>query len=144
MENYISQQLLTFFRAALLGAVCAVGYDLLRALRLRRVRSRMLTHLLDVVYVVSVLLALLLFMLRQGEGEMRLYMLLAISLGFVLYFLLFADIFRPIWDFWSKTICFFLELLWWPAAFVLRCEKKFQIYIKKLFYFWCKYATIGK
>ena len=144
MENYVSEQLITFLRAALLGAVCGVAYDLLRALRLRRARSAALTHVLDVVYVVSALLVLFLFALRQGEGEMRLYMLLAIFLGFVLYFLVFAPILRPIWSFWSEVLASFLALLWSPAALTLRLGKKFQIYIKKLFYFWCKYATIGK
>lgn len=144
MENYVSQQLITFLRSGLLGLVCGVVYDLLRALRLRRVRSRALTHSLDVVYVVSVLLALFLFMLRQGQGELRLYMLLAIFLGIVLYFCAFSGILRPIWRFWAETFAAFLSLLWKPAALTLWLGKKFQIYIKKLFYFWCKYATIGR
>lgn len=143
MENYISQQLILFLRAALLGGMCAVAYDLLRAVRLRR-SSAALLHLLDVVYVVSVLPTLFLFTLRQGEGEMRLYMMLALSLGMVLYFLVFAGIFRPIWWFWGGVLTSLLALLWKPAAIFLSTGKNFQIYIKKLFYFWCKYATIGK
>lgn len=142
MENYISEQLILFLRSALLGAVCGVVFDLLRAVRLRR--GGLITHLLDVVYVVSVLLALFLFALRQGQGEMRLYMLLAIFLGIVLYFLLFAGFLRPIWSFWGEVFASLLTLLWKPVSLLLRLEKNFQIYIKKLFYFWCKCATIGK
>lgn len=144
MENYVPQQIVSFFHAALLGLMAGVLYDLLRQLRLYRRRSRALTHLLDSVYVLVTLLLIFLFALRQGEGELRLYMLLAIVLGMAAYFLLFADVLRPVWAFWVEVCGAFLRLLWRPAAFCLRCGKKFQIYIKKLFYFWRRYATIEK
>lgn len=144
MENYVTEQLLSFLRAALLGLMAGVVYDLLRAVRLRRRRSRALTHLLDAVYVLSALLVLFLFTLRQGEGELRLYMLLAMSLGFSFYFLVFSGIFRPLWAFWVEILTSLLKVLWKPAEILLCAGKKFQIYIKKLFYFWCKCATMGK
>ena len=53
MENYVSEQLVSFLRAALLGLTGGVAYDLLRAVRLRSRAGRLLTHLLDVVYVLS-------------------------------------------------------------------------------------------
>ena len=144
MENYISDQLVSFLRAALLGLMAGVVYDLLRAARLRRRRSRALTHILDAVYVLSALLVLFLFTLRQGQGELRLYMLLAMVLGLSFYFLLLGSIFRPLWAFWVDVLASLLKFLWKPAGFLLCCGKKFQIYIKKLFYFWCKYATMYK
>lgn len=144
MENYISDQLISFLRAAVLGLMAGVVYDLLRAVRLRLLRSRALTHVLDAVYVLSALLVLFLFTLRQGQGELRLYMLLAMVLGLSFYFLLLGSIFRPLWSFWVDVLASLLKILWKPAGFLLRCGKKFQIYIKKLFYFWCKYATMYK
>ncbi len=144
MENYISDQLVSFLRAALLGLMAGVVYDLLRAVRLRRRRSRALTHILDAVYVLSALLVLFLFTLRQGQGELRLYMLLAMVLGLSFYFLLLGSIFQPLWAFWVDVLASLLKFLWKPAGFLLCCGKKFQIYIKKLFYFWCKYATMYK
>ena len=144
MGNYISQQLISFLRAALLGLTAGAVYDLLRSVRLRSVRSRGLTHLLDVVYVLSLLLVVFLFALRQGQGELRLYMLLAMTLGFGFYFLLFCQFFRPLWTFWAEILALSTRLLLAPAKFLLGCGKKFQIYIKKLFHFWCKCATIGK
>lgn len=144
MENYISDQLVSFLRAALLGLMAGVVYDLLRAVRLRRRRSRALTHILDAVYVLSALLVLFLFTLRQGQGELRLYMLLAMVLGLSFYFLLLGSIFRPLWAFWVDVLASLLKFLWKPAGFLLCCGKKFQIYIKKLFYFWRKYATMYK
>ena len=144
MANYISAQLISFARAALLGLVAGTVYDLLRCVRLRQRSSRLLTHLLDGIYVVLALLVLFLFTLKQGEGEMRLYMLLAIVLGLSVYFLALSPVFTPIWRLWVDTAAEVLALFAKPFLAALRCGKKFQIYIKKLFYFWRKYATIGK
>lgn len=144
MENYVSAQLVSFGQSALLGMMAGVVYDMLRAVRLRRRRSRLLTHLLDSVYVAAVLLVLLIFTLRQGQGELRLYMLMAMLLGVVVYFGALSGLLRPVWAFWMDAAAAFAHLLWTPVAFLLGCGKKFQIYIKKLFYFWRRYATIRK
>ena len=144
MENYVSNQLVSFLRAALLGLTAGVAYDLLRAVRLRCRSGRLLTHLLDLVYVLSVLLVVFLFTLRQGEGELRLYMLLAMALGAIFYFAALSTLLRPLWDFWASAAAAFLALLWKPLGIAAKGGKKFLIYIKKLFHFLCKCATIGK
>ena len=143
MENYVSGQLVTFCQSAVLGLVWGAAYDLLRAARLRMHR-RLLTHALDAVYAAAVLLMIFLFTLHRGEGELRLYMLLAMAMGGIFYFAALSALFRPVWMFWTEVFACFLELFWRPVAFILRCGKKFQIYIKKLFYFYRRYATIGK
>ena len=144
MENYVSEQLVSFLRAGVLGLTGGMVYDLLRAVRQRGRSARLVTHLMDVVYVLSALLVVFLFALRQGQGELRLYMLAAIILGFCLYFTVFCDIFRPLWRFWADILASLLRFAVLPAVFVLRCGKKFQIYIKKLFHFWRKCAILGK
>ena len=143
MENYVSEQLVTFCQSAVLGLVWGSAYDLLRTIRLR-MHCRLLPHALDAVYAGAVLLMIFLFTLHRGEGELRLYMLLAMVLGGVFYFAALGAFFRPVWRFWVEVSAYFLALLWKPAAFVLLCGKNFQIYIKKLFYFYRRYATIGK
>lgn len=144
MGNYVTAQLVTFAHAALLGAVCAVVYDLLRSVRLLRRRSVLLTHALDGVYAALVLLAVFLFALRRGEGELRLYMLLAMALGAIFYFAALSTLLRPLWDFWASAAAAFLALLWKPLGIAAKGGKNFLIYIKKLFHFLCKCATIGK
>ena len=144
MGNYVSLQLITFLRAALLGLSAAVIYDVLRAVRRGGGKGKLLTHVLDTVYVLLALLVVILFTLRQGEGELRLYMVLAMILGFSIYFLSLSDIFRPLWSFWVEIFVSLLAILWKPMEIFFRIAKKFQIYIKKLFYFWRKCATIGK
>ena len=144
MGNYVTAQLVTFALAALLGAVCGVVYDLLRSVRLLRRRSVLLTHMLDGVYVTLVPLAVFLFALGRGEGELRLYMLLAMVLGAVFYFGALSAWLRPLWEFWASAAAAFLALLWKPLGITARAGKNFLIYIKKFFHFLCKCATIGK
>lgn len=144
MGNYVTAQLTTFAHAALLGTVCGVVYDLLRSVRLLRRRSALLTHALDGLYAAAVLLAVFLFALRRGEGELRLYMLLAMALGAVFYFAALSALLRPLWDFWASAAAAFLALLWKPLGITVKGGKIFLIYIKKLFHFLCKCATIGR
>ncbi len=141
MGNEVGAQLSLLGQAALLGALCAVVYDLLRTIRLRRT-GRWLMHGLDALYAAAVLLAIFLFALRRGQGELRLYMLLGIALGAVVYFAALSGLLRPVWAFWVDAAAAFAALLWKPAAFVAQCVKKIGIFLKKLFYFWGKYATI--
>ena len=90
------------------------------------------------------MLAVFLFALRRGEGELRLYMLLAMALGAIFYFAALSTLLRPLWDFWASAAAAFLALLWKPLAIAAKGGKKFLIYIKKLFHFLCKCVTIGK
>jgi len=139
MENYVSAQLLSFLLSALLGLLGGCLYDILRLLRRGR---RRLINLLDGLYIAGVLLVLFLFTLRHGEGEMRLYMLLAMTLGAIGYFAAFSALLRPIWLFWLDTAAEWCALLWKPASIFIRCGKKFGRFSKKLFHFCSKYATI--
>ena len=81
MENYVSAQLLSFLQSILLGLLCGMLYHLLRTLRTMKLRAAWLMHTLDGIYAVLFLLALFLLALQQGDGELRLYMLLGVALG---------------------------------------------------------------
>lgn len=139
MENPISDQLVSFFLSALLGMMGGCLYDMLRLVW--RKKSR-LTHVLDGVYVVAVLLVIFLFALRRGQGELRLYMLLAMVLGAVLYFTAFSSLFYPLWSFWLDTAAEWCALLWKPVRILIRRGKIFSQFLKKHFHFCSKYATI--
>ena len=73
MAPALSQPLLLFCQAILLGMAAALLYDLLRAFRLRLPR---LTSALDILYCMAAGLAVFLFMLRRAQGQLRLYLLL--------------------------------------------------------------------
>lgn len=138
------QQLRLLALSGLLGAIGAILYDMLRAVRLLRRRSRPLTHLLDGLYAMLVLLAMSVFALRLGGGEMRLYMLLGTVLGAVLYFVLPSPLLRPVWDFWTGAAAETLRLLRLPFTLCLRLMKKLCKTVKKDFLFLRKYAKIKK
>lgn len=144
MENYVTEQLTTLAAAVLLGALGAWLYDLLRAIRIRHRQDRLLMHLTDGVYVVLWLLVLLGFALHRGGGELRLYMLIGIVLGVVVYFLLLSSSLRPLWDFWAETGMVFGKMLLYPLRCVIAAAKKVGVLAKKYFQFVKKYATIKK
>lgn len=144
MEIYIWQQLLDLGAAMLLGIVCGMIYDLLRPVRLRRRDNKSLTHMVDIVFVLVVLLTVFLFALRIGKGEFRLFMLCGFFAGGTLYFLLLSPLLRPLWDFWAEAAAYFLSLLWKPVAFMGRTAKKIGAAAKKHFHFLRKYATIKR
>lgn len=141
MENYVSVQLTTLSWSALLGLLCALVYDLLRTVRLRR-GSAWLMHTLDAVYASAVLLSVVLFSLQRGQGELRLYMLLGIALGAAAYLWLLRPLLLPVWQFWVDTVAAFVRFAWFPILFLWKIMKKAGAAAKKLFHFWRKYATM--
>ncbi len=130
-----------FFLALLSGASFALVYDLFAALRCR-FASPLTTALLDGLYCLCAAATLFLLTLELGNGRPQLYLLLAIMLGAVIYFLLPAAFFRPIWNFWLD--CFLLALFFWdaPRRLFLRMAQKVRKSCKKLFYFGEKYAIM--
>jgi len=95
----MSQQLLFCLRFGLLGLALGVFYDVLRAVRTHFRLRRWGTGLLDVLFCLAGLLGFLLLMLRGTDGRLRLYLLLGLGAGFLLY---------------RKTVSlYFLRLLLW-------------------------------
>lgn len=141
MENYVSLQLMTFGRSILLGMGIALLYDLLRPVRRRCPR---LLWLLDGAYCLASALVTGLFLLRQGDGELRLYILLGAAGGAVLFFSLVSELLRAVWDFWADTAVLTGRLLSIPVRGTIRLGKKLTIHCKNLFYFAGKCYTIGK
>lgn len=85
MEISIAEQTWVFLRAAVLGAACAVLYDVFRVIR-RFTRARALkTAFFDALYFVLLMAAVFLFTLYSG-GQVRFYIFLGLLLGALLYF----------------------------------------------------------
>ena len=142
MENHASAQLLSLAAAAFFGVCAGVLYDLFRAIRLRRRKNHALTHLLDGLYAAFLGFLCLEMTLRIGGGELRLYLVLGLAGGALLWYALLSEAWQPIWDWWLDTAAAFLRLLWRPVAFFLRSAQKFAAQLKKGFLFCRKYATI--
>ena len=139
MEAGLAPPLVIFCQAVLLGACGGLVYDLLRAVR---GRLPWLTPPLDFAYCAAAASAVFFFTLRQGQGQLRIYVMLGICGGAWLFFAALSRPLRPVWDFWVDTAALLLRL----AAVPLRggknlCKKIWELG-KKLFYFIWKCYTI--
>ncbi|MBE6961732.1 MAG: hypothetical protein E7445_04675 [Ruminococcaceae bacterium] len=141
MENYVSQQLMTFARSILLGMGIALVYDLLRPVRQR---CPGLLWLLDGAYCLASALGLGLFLLRQSGGELRLYILLGAAGGVVLFFSMLSEGLQAVWEFWAETVVLTGRILAIPVRQLMQLGKKTAITCKNLFYFAEKCYTIRK
>lgn len=135
MGTSLSEQASSLLYAVLLGVAAALLYDLLRALRLHRRRSRALTGVLDAVYCAVLALLAFAFSLRIGGGELRLYMLLAALCGAAVWFALIAPLLRPLWTFWAETFFALLRLLRLPFYALKSFYGKLTKLCKRLFLF---------
>ena len=131
MAPALSQPLLLFCQAILLGMAAALLYDLLRAFRLRLPR---LTSALDILYCMAAGLAVFLFMLRRAQGQLRLYLLLGAVGGGVLFFTAFSPFLRPVWDFWVDTLAFLLHLTAIPLRGAENLWKKTLLFYSQMLY----------
>ena len=140
MGVVISQQLAAFLASGLLGALLGLVYDLLRSLR-GLCRGRGLWAA-DLLYCAAVVVSVFYLTMTFGRGELRLYMVLGILGGAVLFFCLLSPLLRPLWDFWGECLRTTLGILAWPLVLLLRLAKKFARIVKKLFSFFAKWFTI--
>ena len=112
----ISQQLMLFLRSVLLGGVLGLLYDLLRPFRRRG--GVVWGGILDALYGITAVSGLFLFVMA-GDGELRIFILMGVVGGAVLFFCLlsgsFTDagelakkIFGDLPEKFQKTL-FFLE-----------------------------------
>ena len=121
MRNFVDQQLEVFLQSILLGLSVGVAHDLLRPFRLRLPRF---AWALDSGYCLCAAAALFLFCLNRTQGQLRIYVLLGAAGGAALFFSLFSDLLRPIWDFWADTLAFLLHLLQIPWIWLKKFGKK--------------------
>ncbi|MBQ3725042.1 MAG: septum formation initiator family protein [Oscillospiraceae bacterium] len=146
MENHIPQQAAALAAAAGLGVAGAVLYDLLRSVRLRRRRSRALTHALDGLYTLAAATLTLWLALGLGGGQLRLYMICGAAARALGWWLWPGRLLRPVWDFWAECFAAFFAALGWPFRQLWRgmgaLWALFLPFGKKTFSFAAKWFTI--
>lgn len=132
MGNHIPEQLALFFRSILLGGGFALIYDLVRPLR--QLGGRGWGCLLDALVSAGAVVSVFFFVMN-GDGELRLFILLGGIGGAVLFFCLLSPPLRPVWAFWT-------QILLLPVQIVEIFFKKIKQICKKLFSFWKTWFTI--
>lgn len=125
MNLPVTTQFLQFLCSVVLGICLALLWSLLRALRTARPK---LVHLCDGVFVLALLPTLLLFALYVGNGRFRLFFFPGITLGCVLFFLLFGSIAHRIFLIWFRTLYTILHL---PRKISGKFAKKLFPFAKK-------------
>ena len=117
MEISVAAQAGEIGRCALTGLALGVVYDLLRGLR--RLQPR-LTGLADLVFDGVFWWAMLWLMLVPGQGRLRLYDLIAVFLGLLLWFLTVGPFFLRLWVRILRTAGRFLSFLFRPLTKILK------------------------
>jgi len=132
MGNYVSEQLALFLQSIALGAVLGLIYDLLGVLR--SLGGRLWGGVLDALFCLTAACAVFLFVMA-GDGELRIFIILGIVGGAVLFWCLLGGLLRPIWRFWLGLLLFPVRLV---KKFLGKCGRKG----KKVFSFWQNWVTI--
>ncbi len=121
-----------FVRSILLGGTLGLVYDLLRALR--RLGGKLWGGVLDALFCLLAVSSLFFFAMAGG-GELRIFVVMGALGGAVLFFCLFSQLLRPLWDLW-------LNIFLAPVRLAEILLKKSGRKGKKAFSFWRNWLTI--
>ncbi|MEG0942360.1 MAG: spore cortex biosynthesis protein YabQ [Angelakisella sp.] len=122
----IAEQTAMFLRALLLGGIIGVVYDVFRVTRVAFKLSWSMVLLEDLLFFLLSAILLWRYFLEQGSGEVRIFAVLGVLLGWLLYFLtvgslvirasgiiigviakMIAAVMVPLWE-----ICGFIKKYW--------------------------------
>ena len=134
-------QALTFLGAAGLGTALGLVYDLFRILR-RRVRLPLLGSALDLLFWALVTAGLFLYAIAAGGGQLRIYMVLALFLGAVVYFLALSRPALFLAGLVADGIAFLWKLCTFPLVLLEHVSKKIEKVAKKHFHYGRRWYNI--
>ena len=138
MELPLSLQGSQFLWSAVVGLCYGLHYDILRALRRN---AKLLTHLLDLWFALTFLLGNFLTALYLGNGQFRIFMLIAVALGMTVWFLLFS---YPVLWFFEKFWSIFCAPFRFTSKICKKILKKMIKLLKNIFSFVKKRVIIDR
>lgn len=141
MTVSIAEQAAAFTGAVVMGFGVGLLYDLLRLLR-QRLRLALLGSILDLLFWAVVTVTLFLFTIAATEGEVRIYVLLALLGGAVAYFLGLSAWVLSLGDALVDVVRALVGLLLLPLRLLGRALKKIQKNLKNLFLYRRKWFKI--
>jgi len=145
MNLPVSTQLAQTAAALAVGASLGLYYDILRVIRQKSGRY-FVTLILDTVFWIGAVLALFALGLGPGLGELRMFMVCAVGLGGLIYFLGMSKL--VIWvlsgsfDISAKILRFILQPLKRIIELIKKALKKLSEKVKKPFQKSRKWFTI--
>ena len=141
MAGDISGQGWALAQAVGLGLMLGVLYDLLRILRVR-IRLPLLGGVLDLLFWVSVTVALFVWSQGAWGGRIRLYGVFGVMLGGGIYFRLFSRGLLRVGYFLADVVHWLLNLALMPMKAVFFLVKKIKNFVKNTFSYGCKWYRI--
>jgi spore cortex biosynthesis protein YabQ len=141
MEISVAEQAAALTGAVALGIGVGALYDLLRLLR-RRLRLRLLGSVLDLLFWAAVTAALFLYAIAATGGQVRLYVLLALFGGAVVYFLTLSPWVLSLGELLADGLAAGARLICLPARALGRGVKKFEKNLKNVFHYRRKWVKI--
>ncbi len=139
----INEQAEIFLCVFAAGCAAGVFYDIIEVFRMNFSHSKSVVYIEDLIYWISVIILLFLFMLEKNYAEIRLFDIIGFFLGMLIYGFIMSPVVMKILVSVSKIIKMFfkliveiiltpLRLIWMPlavpvkksAAFADDCLKK--------------------
>lgn len=113
-----------FLAMVVCGAVLAVLFDFLRAVRMTFKPGAVITGVTDVIFVAVSVMSVIYCVWEYGNGQPRYYEILGLAVGAALYFLVFSRfllrLFSYLMKIFSEFIRFILKILLTPPRFLYK------------------------
>lgn len=113
-----------FLFTVALGFVSGFVFDLFRIFRKTLKHPDFLTHLEDLVYWLLIIVFVFYFMLNENSGEIRVFSIIGMFLGMILYFctlsLVVFNISVAVINFFKKVLATALKIILFPVRLLLK------------------------
>lgn len=141
MELSIAQQELEAIISLLTGFGAGMLYDFLGVIR-RRLKKAVFSYIFDLLFCIAVGCIFFIVGYGPGGGKLRLFMLVFIVIGCILYFILLSRIFGKLLSSLADFFVFLIRCLLMPFIWFVRLLKKTTKIIKNIFIYLSKWFII--
>jgi len=149
MEIYVTQQAMAFVWAVLMGGAFGLLFDVFRILRIALPFADVIIAAQDILFFSICAIAAFFYLLGHADGRVRLFLLLGILLGAVIYFctlsipimgvsrLIIAFVKSVLSFFWRyfllplfRIFCWILSIILFPVRLLIKIFKKGGLKLK--------------
>ena len=140
-EISLSNQLLTFIYGLVLGIILCGVYDFIRVIVLARKSGRFGIFLGDIVFWIISSIAVFMFLLARTNGELRGYVFLSITVGFLTFKFTLSKLTMKILNF---IVLGYYKLIGYIFQFFIVLFDKTVLLFKRIWYLFKKSTKSGK
>jgi spore cortex biosynthesis protein YabQ len=125
----VYQQLVNFLVTVGLGVVIGLLFDLYYSIRKIIKPSRVIVHIGDLLIWVVITILVFIILLLTNWADVRFYVFIGIALGLLIYYLVFSNHVKKIYDTLLKLILRLLNMLQFILLFPFRILRKLLLNI---------------